>query len=209
MRDCPTPSRADIGETADVIYAAMRGSADQHRIHVNATPVAPQALPPSPTPAPTSRPAAASAGTKPKKGKKAKGKKRSPKQAIWVLPGKDSRDPASRSTAEEAIRERRRRTRERWAEEARQRPAEVDHHHHHHHFDDAPSGEPGVAGSRVHREPVSEDDNIIEAEIIEDDGAHVPPGALGAEPGRALPPGSPSDLGFRVRPNQEQRRHDR
>lgn len=207
LRDCPTPSRSDIGGTAAVIYSAMRGTAAQQRINVTAPPVPPESLPPSRPPV-ADRPVHASADEGPRQGKKAKGKKvkgngkKSPKQQIWILPGKGSGDASSRPTAEEAIRERQRQTRERWAEEARQRQTEV-HHHHHHHLDEDLSPKPDAADTRVDRKRMRDGDEIVDAEIIEDDGAQ------GAEPGRALPPGSPSDLGFRVRPNQEERRNDR
>lgn len=99
----------------------------------------------------------------------------------------EHREPAA-PTAEEAIRERERRTRERWAQERAQQ-ARVDVHHHAHHTP-TPSG-------------VSDDD-IVDAEVVDDsDEPRLPGGIRGA-----LPPGSPPDLTFTNQRDKEVRRRD-
>lgn len=186
--------------TANVIYTAMRESAAQHRIHVTATPVVAAALPASPPPPPEQTPATAEPARKPKKAKK-----KSPKQAASVFRVESASRPAG-PTAEEAIRERQRQTRARWAEEARQRPTEV-HHHHHHHIDHGPVGQPDPAGAPGRdRSPVPEYD-VVDAVVVDDDEfvgdehGGLPRGSYGA-----LPPGPRSDVGFKAGRDQGVRR---
>lgn len=108
-------------------------------------------------------------------------------QIIWVANEPQNADPAP--AADQVIRERERRIRERWTEERPAR-ARVDVHHH------------------VHQEPMRDgpaDDEIIDAEVIDVDDA---PSAVGPAPQRALPQ-SPPPHSFEKGLSQEVRRDDR
>lgn len=107
-------------------------------------------------------------------------------QIVWVANEPQSADPTP--SADEAIRDRERRTRERWTDAPSTR-ARVDVHHH------------------VHAQPADAepDDEIIDAEVVESDDSSQ---ALGSAGQRALPRSSPR-YAFETDSSQEVRRDGR
>lgn len=107
-------------------------------------------------------------------------------RVIWVANEPQRSD--STSTAEEAIRARKRSTREEWAKE-RNEPTRVDVHHHLHQQ---------AAPTRP------DEDDVIDAEVVDDVNE---PEALGTGRPKELPRGSSSDDPFAwLRHNKEGRR---
>lgn len=185
-KESPAPSQSTIKATADALFDAMRGH-EHAREKVHMTPVPPPELAPA---------ARTDEDTGPRV-----------ERVIWMIPETVDHPTTSApgpTAAEQAIRERERQTRERWAAEKRDAPPEV-HHHHHVHVDHTAGGD--RADSSRHR-PEGVDAEVVDAEIV-DDATPRSARALGDGVRGALPPASPPIAEFRTyNPKKEKRRRD-